>query len=118
MKEPESMKKIVDKKLKSKSTRALEKKIADTNFKFQQEQEEAIGKQLNDLQEKCPYINLIKKYRKQLMKKQEQINDHFGVAEFIEKLMEEERTGIKKEIAIKKEVMISNRTALLTLKRN
>jgi carbonic anhydrase len=30
------------------------------------------------------------------MKKQEQVNDHIDVSEFIEELMEEERAGIKK----------------------
>jgi hypothetical protein len=74
-----------------------EQKIAHINVQYQQELEEDIGKQVNDLQEKYPSVNLFEKYRYQLMGKQEGIKDHFGVAEFIEGLMEEERTGIKKD---------------------
>jgi hypothetical protein len=80
---------------KSKST--IEKKIDDFHLIFQQELEEDIGKQVNDLQEKDPNINLIEKYRCRLMKKQKRANNHFNIAEFIEELMEEERTGVKKE---------------------
>jgi molybdopterin-biosynthesis enzyme MoeA-like protein len=65
---PKVTNKVVKKATKkSKSTIVLEKKIAETNFQYQQKLEEDIGKQVNDLQEKYPNINLIEKYRYQRM---------------------------------------------------
>jgi hypothetical protein len=97
-----------------------EQKIADINFQYQQELEEDIGKQVKDLQEKYSNINLIEKYRYQLMEKQERVNDHFDVAEFIEELMEEERRGIKKEQKkmIEVSVTILKMISLLMFKTN
>jgi hypothetical protein len=52
------------------------------------------------------------------MEKQEQVNDHLDVAEFIDEVMEEERTGIKKEVVIKKVVATSKMISLSILKMN
>jgi hypothetical protein len=58
-------------------------------------------KQVNDFQEKNSIFSLVEKYQCQLMDRQQGIKDNFFVALFNEKRMEEERTGIKREVKVK-----------------
>jgi uncharacterized membrane protein len=55
---------------------------------------------VNDLQENYPNINLIEKYRYNLMENQHIFNPHFDHAKLNEKLEKEVKASTKKEVKV------------------
>jgi hypothetical protein len=102
--------------MKSKAVVAV-KREGRIYFQIQSKLEEDIDKYVNDLQDKYPNINLIWKHRYPLNMKSQHINAHFDIAEFIEELMKEDKTRIKKELNVLEDLsMISRVTSLRILK--